>query len=206
MHIPQAERYSSKDWFHNLSTMPSSRLLKRIRGVVIFNFFWSLLVYIVHSRTGFKSPGSRCHSLLGELMNNKKVRCFQFQSISCRPALLLCMSRELATIGFGVWNQRAGGILIATGYSAVILLKRRTHHLHTYVLLSSFFSTGSALGLLLVFRTNTAYNRFWEGRRIWERILNSLRDLGRMTVLYGDVIKSARVEKILHLLCAYPLG
>ena len=66
--------------------------------------------------------------------------------------------------------------------------------------------SGSALGLLLVFRTNTAYNRFWEGRRIWERILNSLRDLGRMTVLYGDVIKSARVEKILHLLCAYPLG
>ena len=116
------------------------------------------------------------------------------------------MSRELATIDFGVWNQRAGGILIATEYSAVILLKRRTHHLHTYVLLSSFFSTGSALGLLLVFRTNTAYNRFWEGRRIWERILNSLRDLGRMTVLYGDVIKSARVEKILHLLCAYPLG
>ena len=62
------------------------------------------------------------------------------------------------------------------------------------------------MGLLLVFRTNTAYNRFWEGRRIWEKILTSLRDLGRMTVLYGDVIESVRVERILHLLCAYPLG
>lgn len=68
------------------------------------------------------------------------------------------------------------------------------------------FLPGSALGLLLVFRTNTAYNRFWEGRRIWEKILNSLRDLGRMTVLYGDVIQPARVERILHLLCAFPLG
>ena len=66
--------------------------------------------------------------------------------------------------------------------------------------------TGSALGLLLVFRTNTAYNRFWEGRKIWEKILNSLRDLGRMTVAYGDVIQEERVERVLHLLCAFPLG
>ena len=71
---------------------------------------------------------------------------------------------------------------------------------------NAVFISGSALGLLLVFRTNTAYNRFWEGRRIWEKILNSLRDLGRMTVLYGDVIQPARVERILHLLCAFPLG
>ena len=66
--------------------------------------------------------------------------------------------------------------------------------------------TGSALGLLLVFRTNTAYNRFWEGRKIWEKILNSLRDLGRMTVLYGDVIEASTVQRILHLSCAFPLG
>ena len=26
---------------------------------------------------------------------------------------------------------------------------------------------GNALGLLLIFRTNTAYDRFWEGRRLW---------------------------------------
>jgi hypothetical protein len=27
-----------------------------------------------------------------------------------------------------------------------------------------------------------------------------------MTVVYGDVIESTRVERILHLLCAFPLG
>ena len=58
----------------------------------------------------------------------------------------------------------------------------------------------------MVFRTNTAYNRFWEGRKIWEKILNSLRDLGRMTVAYGDIIQEERVERVLHLLCAFPLG
>lgn len=35
------------------------------------------------------------------------------------------------------------------------------------------------LGLLLVFRTNTAYERFWEGRKNWGVIVNASRNLGR---------------------------
>jgi len=36
------------------------------------------------------------------------------------------------------------------------------------------------LGLLLVFRTNTAYERFWEGRRQWGNIINASRNLTRL--------------------------
>lgn len=35
------------------------------------------------------------------------------------------------------------------------------------------------LGLLLVFRTNTAYERFWEGRKLWGTIVNTSRNLAR---------------------------
>jgi ion channel-forming bestrophin family protein len=35
------------------------------------------------------------------------------------------------------------------------------------------------LGLLLVFRTNTAYDRFWEGRKFWGSLNNSIRNLAR---------------------------
>ena len=35
------------------------------------------------------------------------------------------------------------------------------------------------LGLLLVFRTNTAYERFWEGRKAWGTIVNNIRNLSR---------------------------
>jgi putative membrane protein len=35
------------------------------------------------------------------------------------------------------------------------------------------------LGLLLVFRTNTAYERFWEGRKCWGAIINTIRNLAR---------------------------
>ena len=35
------------------------------------------------------------------------------------------------------------------------------------------------LGLLLVFRTNTAYDRFWEGRKFWGTLVNNVRNLAR---------------------------
>ena len=35
------------------------------------------------------------------------------------------------------------------------------------------------LGLLLVFRTNTSYERFWEGRKLWGSLVNLTRNLAR---------------------------
>ena len=69
-HIPQAERYSTKDWIHNLRTLPTSRLLQRIKQVVLYNFIWSTLVYIVYTifKKNFQCPGGRAHSLLGSAL------------------------------------------------------------------------------------------------------------------------------------------
>jgi putative membrane protein len=36
---------------------------------------------------------------------------------------------------------------------------------------------GAVLGLLLVFRTNTAYDRWWEGRKLWGQLVNDSRNL-----------------------------
>ena len=38
---------------------------------------------------------------------------------------------------------------------------------------------GIILGLLLVFRTNTAYDRWWEGRKLWGQLVNVSRALAR---------------------------
>jgi predicted membrane chloride channel (bestrophin family) len=63
---------------------------------------------------------------------------------------------------------------------------------------------GSALGLLLVFRTNAAYNRFWEGRKIWEALLAQSRDIARLAIVYSDVLGRRMVMRIAQLLCVFP--
>lgn len=64
---------------------------------------------------------------------------------------------------------------------------------------------GGALGLLLVFRTNSAYSRMWEGRHIWEQISNLERDLARFCTMYANNMGRRRVRTIAQLLCAYPV-
>jgi putative membrane protein len=61
--------------------------------------------------------------------------------------------------------------------TAVVLYHYRVHHLGSSVVLHSL--VGVALGLLLVFRTNASYDRFWEGRRLWGGIVNETRNLVR---------------------------
>src|SRR5687768_4482014 len=36
---------------------------------------------------------------------------------------------------------------------------------------------GFAISILLVFRTNTAYDRWWEGRKLWGGLVNNSRNL-----------------------------
>lgn len=43
---------------------------------------------------------------------------------------------------------------------------------------------GGALALLLVFRTNSSYDRFWEGRKLWGGIVNETRNLVRSASTY----------------------
>ena len=62
----------------------------------------------------------------------------------------------------------------------------------------------SALGLLLVFRTNSAYQRFVEGRQIWELIINSSRDLYRMCMLYEQEMGLEKRRRMQRLLAAFP--
>ncbi|MEW6283194.1 MAG: bestrophin family protein [Candidatus Eremiobacterota bacterium] len=45
---------------------------------------------------------------------------------------------------------------------------------------------GAALGLLLVFRTNASYDRYWEGRKLLGSLVNRMRDLMRHFAVYGS--------------------
>lgn len=65
------------------------------------------------------------------------------------------------------------------------------------------------LGLLLVFRTNTAYERFWEGRKCWGAIVNNIRNIARqILVSVEENSPQAQEDKIaaLHLLVAFAVS
>ncbi len=69
--------------------------------------------------------------------------------------------------------------VIAAGAWAALVVWIETDVIHVAVPLGpSFLSIlGIILGLLLVFRTNTSYDRWWEGRRLWGQLVNISRGL-----------------------------
>ncbi|MEO6732458.1 MAG: bestrophin family ion channel [Ferruginibacter sp.] len=53
---------------------------------------------------------------------------------------------------------------------------------------------GFAISMLLVFRTNTAYDRWWEGRKQWGALVNNSRNLAmKLSVMIPETDKEHRV-------------
>lgn len=75
--------------------------------------------------------------------------------------------------------------------------------------LISNFACNLVLGLLLVFRTNTAYDRYWEGRKSWGIFTIGIRNLAReIKVGIREPTREAKLEKqqIFRLLIAYVIA
>jgi putative membrane protein len=71
--------------------------------------------------------------------------------------------------------------VLGAGAWAAIVVWVETEWLRVAVPLGPAFLSilGIILGLLLVFRTNTAYDRWWEGRRLWGQLVNVSRGFAR---------------------------
>ncbi len=64
---------------------------------------------------------------------------------------------------------------------------------------------GTALGLLLVFRTNQSYDRWWEGRKLWGSMVNTCRNLARATSVHLAG-QPTRLRQVLELTRAFPVA
>lgn len=57
---------------------------------------------------------------------------------------------------------------------------------------------GFVISLLLVFRTNTAYDRWWEGRKMWGSLVNNSRNLAiKLSVILADEKDRSFFRKII---------
>lgn len=75
-------------------------------------------------------------------------------------------------------------IMMVTGVGAFSVWAHDTWRFHLSPLAHTLI--GAALGLLLVFRTNASYDRFWEGRKLMGMIVNRARDLARQVATYVE--------------------
>lgn len=86
--------------------------------------------------------------------------------------------RHLFNIRGGVVREILGRI----GVFAVWSVALTWFHLNVHkidVPATGHTLAGTALSLLLVFRTNASYDRFWEGRKLWGGVVNETRNLLR---------------------------
>lgn len=80
------------------------------------------------------------------------------------------------------------GILGMAAYtSAVVYLEKEVLEMHFGNTINIHSLVGFVLSLLLVFRTNSAYDRWWEGRKLWGSFVNNARNLSiKLSVLVTD--------------------
>ncbi|WP_013323639.1 bestrophin family protein [Gloeothece verrucosa] len=99
-------------------------------------------------------------------------------------------------------------VLLCGAFSIIIALLE-TGGLNLSLPLESGIVPSIVLGLLLVFRTNTAYDKFWEGRKAWGTLINTVRNLARsIWVSIEEREPEDRTEKIvtLRLLVAFAIA
>jgi len=76
-----------------------------------------------------------------------------------------------------------GRVTTSVGWSLVVTILhiylKKNHEISLAVPVMVHTLIGTALGLLLVFRTNSSYDKFWEGRKLWGGMVNECRNLAR---------------------------
>jgi putative membrane protein len=75
-----------------------------------------------------------------------------------------------------IWRR----MTLTTSVAVVVTVLHVDHHMfHSNLTSTPFSLIGLALGIFLGFRNNTSYDRFWEGRKLWGRLVNVSRSLTR---------------------------
>lgn len=78
---------------------------------------------------------------------------------------------------------------------------------YTYTLsipMGPFEYAGLVLGLILVFRVNSGYDRWWEARKLWGNIVNHSRNLAIIVLSYTTAADHGSVLRVVNMISALP--
>lgn len=90
-------------------------------------------------------------------------------------------------------------VLYALGIS---LLQAR--FLWSSIPISPFEYAGLVMGLILVFRINAGYDRWWEARKLWGTVVNNSRNLSIIVTSYTKPGEMSKLKQLLDYVAAMP--
>ncbi|MDB4940589.1 MAG: putative rane protein [Labilithrix sp.] len=101
-----------------------------------------------------------------------------------------------------IWGRIAAVSILSV---VVTALYAKVSWLHYSLTTAPFVMTGLPLGIFLGFRNNTAYDRFWEARKLWGGLVNTSRSLTRqvLTLVEAPAEEPAFAADLVHLLIGY---
>ena len=95
-----------------------------------------------------------------------------------------------------IWTRT----LMVTAISVVVTIINQ-RYVHVSLTPTPFVLLGLPLGIFLGFRNNTAYDRFWEARKLWGALVNTTRSLARqvLTLIEPQAGVTATPQEVLDL-------
>lgn len=100
------------------------------------------------------------------------------------------------------WQWKAVVLFIAGGVAAALLWQFPSLHFLA-IPTAPLAVVGAALGIFVSFRTNSAYDRWWEGRKLWGRMINVSRHFCTQVINYLPADDQAQRRRIVHRHAAY---
>ena len=95
-------------------------------------------------------------------------------------------------------------VLVLYGLYSLAIVYVELHYTELRSTIAIHSLIGFVLGLLLVFRTNTAYDRWWEGRKLLGALVNTSRNLALKVDTFlpkGDTTQRAFFAKMISNYC-----
>ena len=121
-------RHSSRDWLHNVASLPRSTVLREIRNPVISIAAWSTVVSIAH-RAMQATPSSLWNNFAMNMCVPTSVHSFLVSSLG----LLLVFRTNSAYQRFVVSHKRYFFCDMNTLFTVSIIFRQRAHHIFLYI-------------------------------------------------------------------------
>lgn len=92
--------------------------------------------------------------------------------------------RMLFSVRGSALSRTMPRIAVITTFSILVTAAELYFDIESYSLtLAPFTVVGLAIGIFLGFRNNAAYDRYWEGRKLWGQMVNSSRSFARQILV-----------------------